>query len=214
MEWCPVPARDDELDHTQTPVFSTSLQPLRDSKKLTSVLCQFPQRFHRSDANIQWIATIQNELGEAPMAVEFRHVSWNSPDVEEWLQERNIVAVSVDVPDLPSLYPRKLVRTGRHFYVRLHSRRASSWHGSFADRYDYAYTDQELRWWIDQLAARADEADQAMILFNNCRYANAVVNAQRLTELLASRGHPFNVIRPMPAKAMQGSLFEAFKSAD
>jgi uncharacterized protein YecE (DUF72 family) len=199
-----------EPDRTQIPMFSASLEPLRETQKLAAVLCQFPERFHRSEANLQWVAALQEQLGEAQVAVEFRHVSWVSADVDEWLHERNIVLVSVDVPDLPTLFPRQLVQTGRRIYVRLHSRRASSWHGGYADRYDYAYSDQELQWWIDRLADRASEADQAMILFNNCRRANAVLNAQRMIELLAHRGHPFNVIPPIPIKSMQGSLFDAF----
>jgi uncharacterized protein YecE (DUF72 family) len=148
------------------------------------------------------------------MAVEFRHVSWACIQIDEWLQERNIVLVSVDVPDLPTLYPRKLVQSGRQIYIRLHSRRASSWHGEGADRYDYAYSDLELQSWIDGLAARAEKVDRATILFNNCRRANAVINAQRLMELLTLRDSPFVVIHAAPAATAQGNLFDDLRLED
>src|SRR5947209_2801729 len=76
--------------------------------------------------------------GFAP-AVEFRHHSWHRPEVPEWLRTHGLDLVSVDVPDLPALYPRGLVHSGPHVYVRFHSRNAAIWYASDKRRYDYDY---------------------------------------------------------------------------
>ena len=101
------------------------------------------------------------------------------------------------------------MQTGPEIYLRLHSRRASSWHSAGPDRYDYAYSDEELQEWITTLAGHADQIERALVLFNNCRRANAVLNARRLAALLSQQPHPINVVHaPLPTNA-QGYLFDS-----
>ena len=176
-----------------------------ESGQLLDLLCQFPQRFHLSDANRQWIMDVRRRLNGAPLAVEFRHHSWDRADVYEWLGAEGITLVSVDVPDIAALFPRKLVQAGDDIYVRLHSRRAESWYGEGGERYDYLYSEQEMSEWIDALERTKEKARRAMILFNNCRRANAVINAQQMMQLLSRRA--FTLVAPSPAGADQGTLF-------
>lgn len=197
-----------ERDEKQLPPFAECLVPMRQSGQLSSVLCQFPQRFHHGQGNIGWIERLQRHLAGVPISIEFRHRSWDRPDVIDWLREKRLTLVSVDVPEIAAIFPRKLVQSGPEIYVRLHSRRASSWYGDGADRYDYFYSDAEMQGWIDALADRAKDAEKASVLFNNCRRANAVINARRFAELLAGHPQPFRVVPPPPPAILQGSLFD------
>ncbi len=193
------------FDETQLGPFGEAITPLHTRGQLAGVLCQFPQRFHHNDANRRWIATVRQHLEDVPLAVEFRHASWNRPDIGDWLGDEGVTLVSVDVPDIPALYPRQLVQSGPEIYVRLHSRRAETWY-SGADRYDYSYTDAEMQEWVDALAKQAPQTKRAFVLFNNCRRANAVINARRMISLLAEQDHPFHVVAPLVG-AEQGLLF-------
>jgi uncharacterized protein YecE (DUF72 family) len=101
------------------------------------------------------------------------------------LAEHGLDLVAVDVPDIPALYPRGLVRSGPRIYVRFHSRKAASWYASGAERYDYDYTDAELTEWADQLMPVVEGAEQILLLFNNCAGGQAPRNARRMQALLA-----------------------------
>jgi len=172
-------------------------------------LCQFPEQFRLSDANRAWVETLQQQLAGVAVAVEFRHRSWDRPEVNAWLGERGLHLVSVDVPDIATLFPRRLVQSGRLIYVRLHSRKAEWWYAEGHDRYDYLYSDDELLEWLRALAEHVDQADRALVLFNNCRRAQAIANAKRLQALLAQLTHTFAVVPPFPPsqEIRQSTLF-------
>jgi uncharacterized protein YecE (DUF72 family) len=141
------------------------------------------------------------------LAIEFRHYSWNHPDTPAWLAEIGADPVSVDVPDLPGLFPRGLVASGPNLYVRLHSRRAENWYAPDKDRYDYDYSDTEMREWIDALDA-AEGASRALVLFNNCHRSQAAVNARRMRTLFEQSATGHTVVAPFaPPVPVQRSLF-------
>jgi uncharacterized protein YecE (DUF72 family) len=196
-----------DRDLREAAAFHATLEPMRETKQLLAVLCQFPQQFHFKQANLGWLDAVQQHLPNTALAVEFRHQSWNRDDVVDWLNEKGIELVSVDVPDITAIYPRQLVQSGRSIYVRFHSRRAESWYGPGHDRYDYLYSDEQLGIWIDELAERAERTDRALLLFNNFMRTQAIMNAQRLAELMAQRDDVFQVMTPAQPAVRQGTLF-------
>ena len=131
------------------------------------------------------------------MAVEFRHHTWFHPEVAPWLRERGLSLVSVDVPDLPGLYPRGLVQSSPTIYVRFHSRQAEKWYDDEKGRYDYSFNDEALGEWVE--AIRRSESDKVLLLFNNCKRGQAAVNAQRMRELLAHMAPELKVVAPFAA---------------
>jgi uncharacterized protein YecE (DUF72 family) len=191
----------------QIPVFHAAVQPMRERGQLMGVLCQFPQSFHCVEANRRWLTTLRQELKDLPIAVEFRHHSWDQPDLVDWLCREGLSLVSVDVPDIAALFLRKLVQAGRQVYVRLHSRDAGRWYAAGHERYDYLYSDEELQEWLDALAARVGRIDRALVLFNNCRNAQAVIDARQLAALASRRADLFQVIGPSDPGTQQGMLF-------
>jgi uncharacterized protein YecE (DUF72 family) len=196
-----------ERDLGQVDAFRLGLEPMLAGGQLLQVLCQFPQRFHFNNANREWLAVMREKLGDLPIAIEFRHHSWDRPDMVDWLRREDITLVSVDVPEIPALYPRKLVQTGRQIYVRFHSRRADLWYAAGHDRYDYAYADSELQPWLDALVDRAEDADRALLVFNNCRHGHAVSSARRAFTLLSQMDFPFRIVAPSVPEVRQGDLF-------
>lgn len=197
-----------EQDLTQAAPFRAAVAPLRESGRLLALLCQYPQRFHDSPSNCVQLQTLGEAFTGFPLAVEFRHRSWDRPEVSGWMHERGLHLVSVDVPAIAALYPRQLVQSSRLLYVRFHSRRAASWYESEKDRYDYLYTDAELVEWLKEIAAREGQADRALLLFNNCRHAQAAANAERVRELVSGWGAPFRLMPPAaPPGERQQLLF-------
>src|SRR5206468_1698559 len=74
-----------ERDQTQLQKFRECLEPLLRTGQLRDVLCQFPQRFHYTQANRAWLATVRKHLAGISTAVEFRHESWDQPAITDWL---------------------------------------------------------------------------------------------------------------------------------
>jgi uncharacterized protein YecE (DUF72 family) len=196
-------------DLTGAASFRDALEPLRQNGRLLGLLCQYPQRFHHDRRNRERLLALAGHFAGYPMAVEFRHRSWGEPEVPAWLGEHHLDLVSVDAPDLPNLYPTRLVQSSRLFYVRFHSRRGTSWYESDKERYNYLYNEEELRGWLDTLVARQAEADRAFLLFNNCRSSQAATNALQLRDLILRSPADFHLVTPFPfaEEDKQGLLF-------
>jgi uncharacterized protein YecE (DUF72 family) len=201
------------LSHEENPrdlaPFRQAVDELRRRGRLLGLLCQLPQATHHERRHLAWLDYLGRELADYGLAVECRHRSWARPDVREWLRERGLDLVAVDVPDIPALYPRGLVQSGPRLYVRFHSRNAGNWYLSDKERYDYHYPDAALEEWAGSLAAAAGRAREAFLFLNNCRGGQAVANARRLRELLTGRGPGLEVVDPfVPPGARQRTLFD------
>lgn len=189
--------------------FQSSLTGLLERQQLLGLLAQFPQRFHNTEANRKFVARLAEQVASGPLAVEFRHVSWAQPEVPSWLDTLGLHLVSVDVPDIPALFPRGLVQSRNLIYLRLHSRRASSWYESDKERYDYLYSDAELTEWIEALRSARDGAPRALVLFNNCQRGQAAANALRFAELLRELAPELEIVSPFAKPpTVQRDLFE------
>jgi uncharacterized protein YecE (DUF72 family) len=188
--------------------FRGAAEELQRRGQLLGVLAQLPQSAHDDPTSRAWVETIAKELQGLGLAIEFRHLSWAAQnDLAPWLAELGADLVSVDVPDLPGLFPPGLVRSGPHVYVRLHSRAAANWYGGDKDRYDYDYSTAELGEWVSALAK--SDAERALVLFNNCQHAHAPPNALHLRELCGRAAPRLRVVGPFVAPApVQRTLFD------
>lgn len=183
--------------------FRESVEELKRANCLAGLLCQFPQSCHADHAVRSWVEVLAKELKDCALAVEFRHRSWFRPDVPDWLRGLGLSLVAVDVPDLPALYPRELVHSGRRIYLRLHSRNAQNWYGVDGDRYDYNYSDDELQEWALALRDASSRADSAFVLFNNCQRGQAAANARRMRELMYRLTPELNLVDSFAALSPQ-----------
>jgi len=185
-----------EHDLSEAASIREAVDALQQENRLLGLLCQYPQEFHYTRQNLGRLEAVADKFPGHTLGVEFRHYSWHVPEVNDWLRQRQLHLVSVDVPSIPSLYPRRLVLSSRLIYIRLHSRNKDAWYATEKSRYDYNYSDPELLEWIEALTQACDKADRALMLFNNCHGSQAALNAQRVQQLLAQMKTPFEVVSP------------------
>ena len=107
--------------------------------------------------------------------------------------------------DAKTLVPTVVAVTGRDAYVRLHGRNAATWSkrgGGASERFDYLYSDDELREWVEPLRELAGQAENDYVFFNNNNrspgdpgdgrdfVAQAAANADSLRRILQDAGVP------------------------
>jgi uncharacterized protein YecE (DUF72 family) len=72
-------------------------------------------------------------------------------------------------------------------YVRLHGRNAKTWWArgrAAGDRYDYLYSEDELKEWVAKIQAMSKTASRTFVFFNNCHAGQAARNAKLMQALL------------------------------
>lgn len=190
------------FDPAELPAFRQAAETVAAHGTLLGLVAQFAESFKNLPASRDWVRRIRQELDPFPLAVEFRHASWDVPALPDWAGKHRLTVVGVGVPDLPQLFPDGPRCYGPEVYARLHGRNPSAWYAGGPARYDYDYPPEELDRWADALAvAAAGGAERAVIVFNNCVGTQAVANARTLAARMA--GVPgVEVARPlMPAGA-------------
>jgi len=173
--------------------FLDALQPLRDAGKLGGILFQLPPYVVWKPASLDYLEWAREQLGADEMLVEPRHRSWFAEDIRaellRWLEQHRMSWVTVDAPKVEAgNVPATLVAaTSPLAYVRFHGRNAGTWNvrgGSAADRFDYLYSEDELREWVQPLRELSGQAEQAYAFFNNNNQTNGVAQAPAGAELL------------------------------
>jgi len=189
--------------------FLEALEPLRSAGKLGGILFQFPSYVVYKDRSLEYLQWAREQLGDDEMLVEFRHVSWLDDEHRDgtlrFLEELHATHVIVDAPRIEgakNVAPTVLALTSPTVYVRFHGRNAETWNkrgGSASERFDYLYSEDELREWVGPLRELAEQAEQAYAFFNNNatspdgrggRMAQAAANAKALQRLLQSANVP------------------------
>jgi uncharacterized protein YecE (DUF72 family) len=183
--------------------FLEALQPLRDAGKLGGILFQMPPYVVYKPSSLDYLDWARDQLGSDDMLVEPRHRSWFADDIRaellRWLEERRMSWVTVDAPkvDAGNVPATLVAATSPLAYVRLHGRNAATWNvrgGSAADRFDYLYSEDELREWVPSLRKLGEQAEQAYAFFNNNNQTNGVAQAPAgaflLRRLLEQEGVP------------------------
>jgi uncharacterized protein YecE (DUF72 family) len=167
--------------------FVLGLRPLVEAGKLACVLAQFPQSFHPTPANQQYLARLREGLGELPAVVEFRDAAWATAETYAQLRALRLGFVCVDEPRLKGLLPPLAVATAPVAYVRFHGRNARQWyqHEHAWQRYYYDYTREELAEWVPRLRALDEAAAQTLVYFNNAWQGLGLANARTLKDLLS-----------------------------
>jgi uncharacterized protein YecE (DUF72 family) len=156
--------------------FHDALEPLRSTGKLGGILMQFPPYIVPRAQSLEYLEWSQEQLRGDEMLVEFRHASWldeeHRADTLRFLEEHGMTYVVVDAPQTggKNVLPTLVAATSETGYVRFHGRNAQTWNkrtGSAAERFDYLYSEDELREWVPRLKELAAESQAAYAMFNN-----------------------------------------------
>ncbi|PKR83885.1 DUF72 domain-containing protein [Heyndrickxia camelliae] len=175
--------------------FIQSLIPYQKSKKLAMVLFQFPPWFECTKANVNYLRYCKQLMGEIPLALEFRHQSWFTPQYKDgtlhFMKEEGWIHSICDEPQagngsiptiLTASQPDKTL-------VRFHGRNVYGWkrpkQGDWREvRYLYRYNQEELMDWKEKVLVLTEQSKDVYIIFNNNSGGDAADNAKQFMELL------------------------------
>ncbi len=173
--------------------FRAVVEPLARSGLLVGLLLQFPHRFHHDRGRATRVAALADLLAGFPLVVEFRHRSWLADPVLAWCERHGIAFCNLDQPAFPGTLPPTAIRTAPLAYVRLHGRNRATWFARMDDRdrrYDYLYTDDDLRGWAERIRRLAGDGGEVAVIANNHFRAQALAAIARLRVMLGEREVP------------------------
>ncbi|MDZ7371858.1 MAG: DUF72 domain-containing protein [candidate division KSB1 bacterium] len=166
----------------ETVQFMRCLEPIAERQRLAAVLLQFPWSFKYSPESLARLEQLLAIFRPHPCAVEFRHGSWQTPQVYDLLRQNRVAFVNIDQPVIgESIVPSDEV-TAPFAYVRLHGRNRANWFRQDAgrdDRYNYLYSADELKEWEERISNMAEKAP-TIVIFNNHFRGQATLNAFQL----------------------------------
>jgi uncharacterized protein YecE (DUF72 family) len=150
---------------------------------------QFPHGFDRTREHRLYLANLVSWFKDYPLAIEFRHNGWHTPQVVDSFTEQGLIWCSVDYPKVSGLPPSRLIFTQRTGYLRMHGNNLNWWDAmSAAGRHDYRYSEAEMNDWAQAIANQRQHFDTLYIFFQNTVNAHAYYNIAMLREALGKFG--------------------------
>jgi len=212
----PARTRRGEIDASSFPpeavdrafhLFRTAVQPIAEAGKLGYVLFQFAPWVHFDAGRLDYLASLPARLPGWTIAVEFRHRSWLPDHVDETLRALSDARLAHVIVDAPATHavPRVTTATAPTAVFRLHGRNSHGWlrqlrgeEPTVREKYDYLYSEGELRALLPEIEGVNQEAEEVFISFNNNNRDYPVQNALMMRRLLG---------QPTRAEATPPDLF-------
>jgi uncharacterized protein YecE (DUF72 family) len=174
----------DPFDLTKADVdeFCRAIAPLADAGKLGPLVAQFPASFRADATSREYLAWLLEAFRDYSIAVELRHKSWSDERraTDELLSGAGAALTQIDEPKFrDSIRQTFKPNVPGFFYMRLHGRNAANWwrHKSSEDRYDYLYSEDELKPIAEAVREAGRAAKKAYVYMNNHFAAKSVANA-------------------------------------
>jgi uncharacterized protein YecE (DUF72 family) len=165
--------------------FKKALEPMLNDNLLLCALFQFPESFHYEKQERIYLDSLLKEAADVPVVVEMRNSKWQNDRVYNALRQRRVGWCITDNPDLKNLPKMDFVTTSDIAYIRFHGRNAEMWYkGDNISRYDYLYSDAELRGFIESIRKLLQHAEIVQLFFNNHAEGKATVNAKGIEMML------------------------------
>jgi uncharacterized protein YecE (DUF72 family) len=167
--------------------FKYSLIPLIEDGKLTCVLAQFPYGFFPNRGNFNYLQRFKEEMEEIPLVFEFRNQTWLKEGTFQFLEGNRIGFCIVDEPKLQKLMPYTPKATSEIGYFRFHGRNPNWFNVPTSVRYDYLYSEGDLKEFIPDIRDISQKTAKTLIFFNNCHAGSAAKNAAQMARLLVKQ---------------------------
>ena len=159
--------------------FHEALAPLRAAGKLGLVHFQFPPWLMRNREGVAHVTHCVEQMAGQVVSIEFRHSSWldtaaHRESTLALLKDLNAVNTVVDGPQgFANSVPMLAEATHPDYaLVRLHGRNAATYNikgaASAAERFDYEYSEAELRELAAEIVRIAYKVRNTHVVFNNC----------------------------------------------
>lgn len=175
-------------------LFRAAVAPIARAGKLGYVLFQLAPWVRYDEAWLEYLASLPRRLPGWTVAVEFRNRTWLPDHREETLatlRAAGLAHVVVDGPTTAGAVPRLAVATAGTAVLRLHGRNADGWlrqargeEPEVREKYDYLYTDAELRELAQDVYGLATDTERIYVSFNNNNRDYPVRNALGFKRLL------------------------------
>lgn len=173
--------------------FRASLEPLRTAGRLGAVILQFPPWFEAGTAGREYLGRVRQELPELPLAVEFRHPTWQVPVNQESTLETLIeLEVGTVIADFPSesddwYPPFDMTTVDDLAVVRLHGHNAEGWTRTLQSPVEpvtYEYDERSLAPWVPRIRDLSLEAAEVHVLLGTASPDAALASAKALAEAI------------------------------
>lgn len=175
--------------------YRESIQPFKESGKLSMILVQFPPWFQCKKENVDYLYKVRAELKDFEVAIEFRHQSWYTPAIKDqtiqFLKENHFHHTICDEPQVgEGCVPLIPINTSDKVLVRLHGRNTYGWINPGDSekwrevRYLYDYNKEEL-FDIQKICEELHtNTKEVVVLFNNNSGGHAAKNAKTFQQML------------------------------
>lgn len=173
--------------------FREALTPLREAGRLRALLAQF--RYDAADTpsrrrDLSWMAAQFGAL--APLVVEVRHVSWQSPSGVAFLRDLGVSIAVLDYPTARDSFTARDNLGAPAGYYRLHGRNYAAWFASRDGKaphepYDYNYSDAEIGELAETARALLPQVRSLTIVANNHYRGKGLSTALRLKSELSGQ---------------------------
>jgi uncharacterized protein YecE (DUF72 family) len=167
--------------------FKFSLGPLIEDGKLGGVLAQFPYGFFPNRENLDYLQRFKEEMGEVSLVFEFRNQTWLREQTFQLLEKNGTGFCIVDEPKLPKLMSYLPRATSEIGYFRFHGRNPNWFNAPISVRYNYLYSEGELKEFIPDIKDISQKTTRTLVFFNNCYSGYAAKNAAQMAKLLAEQ---------------------------
>jgi len=176
--------------------FRSVLEVLRDGAKLGAVHMQFAPWVAFHPETFEYLEYCRAMLAGFTVAAEFRNPTWFNSErhINRTLafeRDNGFVNVIVDAPQgiantIPSIWE---VTNQSLAVVRLHGRNHGTWNRkgltASSQRFDYDYSEDELKSLANEIKPLAQKAEQVHVLFNNNYQDQGQRGARMLAPLLS-----------------------------
>ncbi|KEZ47884.1 DUF72 domain-containing protein [Metabacillus indicus] len=176
--------------------FLRSIEPYIRAGRLAMVLFQFPPWFDCKKENVTYLRWCREQMGDVPVALEFRHQSWFTPETREktlsFMRNEKWIHSICDEPQAGSGSVPAVVKatdSGKTL-IRMHGRNVHGWTKPAKGeewrevRYLYRYNENELNQWAEFIEELKEETEDIFLLFNNNSGGDAADNAKQMQKLM------------------------------
>jgi uncharacterized protein YecE (DUF72 family) len=176
-----------------------AVEPLKQAGKLGVFLLQLTPGFSPYEHDLDELTGLLERLAPHTVAIELRHRGWvKDKRIEQtlgWYEDHGAAWVAVDAPPgdhIPIMPPVDAVTNPNVAYMRMHGRNTEGYMTgkSVAERFDWDYSDDELKEIAGRVEGLAEQAGEVHALFNNNRGADAPSAAQRFRDLMSQTDGP------------------------
>lgn len=169
--------------------FLSALEPLHEAGKLGLLLFQFPPWFTIRRSNKQYLLEVAKRCKPMRVAIELRNQTWfaddNAAETLEFLRQHELPYVCVDMPQgHKNSIPPIVAATADLAVMRFHGHSPKWTAKTVLERFDYLYSERELKSWAPNLRELADQTRETYVVMNNCTDDKAQRNGAQLLGLL------------------------------